>query len=49
MYNVLGQEVFKSYYDSLEVDIDISNLSSGAYFVKTSLSGVIKTSRIIKQ
>lgn len=53
IFNVLGQEIRKQNFDdatSLEVNVNMHNLTSGTYFVKVLLSGDrIKTIKIIKK
>lgn len=48
LYNVLGQEVVANQFNSNSVTIDISNLQTGVYVVKTLIAGVTSTSRIVK-
>jgi hypothetical protein len=48
LYNVLGQEVVASQFNSNSVTLDISNLQTGVYVVKTLIAGVTSTSRIVK-
>ena len=49
VYNMLGQEVMRLAPNSLDAEVDMSPLLTGAYFVKVSVSGATKTVRIIKQ
>jgi hypothetical protein len=49
VYNMLGQEVLKTAPNTLESEINMSDLSNGAYFVKVTINDVTKTVRIIKQ
>jgi len=49
MYNMLGQEVLRANPNSLDSDIDMSNLANGSYFVKVTIANVTETIRVIKQ
>ena len=49
LFNVLGQKVVSKNYNSNSVIVNISNLQSGIYIVKTTINGVITTSRIMKK
>ncbi len=49
LFNVLGQEVVTKYPNSNSVTIDIANLQTGVYIVKTMIGGVSSTSRIVKK
>jgi len=49
VYNLIGQEVLRDAPVANERTLDISNLQTGAYFVKVTVDGVQKTTRIIKQ
>ncbi|WP_299117916.1 T9SS type A sorting domain-containing protein [uncultured Winogradskyella sp.] len=49
MYNMLGQEVIRLSPNSVDTEVDMSSLLSGAYFVKVSIQGATKTIRVIKQ
>ncbi len=49
LYNVLGQEVLTKNPNSNSVTIDIANLQTGVYVVKTMIGGVSATSRIVKK
>ena len=48
-YNMLGQEVLRLSPNTVNTEVDMSSLVSGAYFVKVSIQGATKTVRIIKQ
>lgn len=48
LFNVLGQEVLTKYPNSNSVTLDIANLQTGVYVVKTMIGGVLSTSRIVK-
>jgi len=48
-YNMLGQEVLRLSPNTVNAEVDMSSLLSGAYFVKVSIQGATKTVRIIKQ
>ncbi|ARV08138.1 hypothetical protein BTO05_00215 [Winogradskyella sp. PC-19] len=49
MYNMLGQEVLRLSPNSVNVTVNMANLSTGAYFAKVSILGNTQTVRIIKQ
>ena len=48
-YNMLGQEVLRLSPNTVNTEVDMSSLTSGAYFVKVSIQGATKTIRVIKQ
>lgn len=49
VFNMIGQEVYTEIANSLKVNLDMSNLQSGAYFVKITMDNVTKTIRVIKE
>ncbi|REG85946.1 T9SS type A sorting domain-containing protein [Winogradskyella sediminis] len=49
MYNMLGQEVLRATPNTVDSDLDMSNLQTGTYFVKVTIANVTKTIRVIKQ
>lgn len=49
MYNMLGQEVLRATPNTVDSDLDMSNLQTGTYFVKVTIGNVTKTVRVIKQ
>ncbi|NNK87266.1 MAG: T9SS type A sorting domain-containing protein [Flavobacteriaceae bacterium] len=49
VYNMLGQRVMDLRPDTTDLQVDMSTLSQGSYFVKLSIDGVIETIRIIKK
>jgi hypothetical protein len=49
IYNVLGQEVLTKSINANEGKIDVSNLTSGTYFVKVISNDLTKTIKIIKR
>ena len=49
MYNMLGQEVLRATPNTVDSDLDMSNLATGAYFVKVTIANVTETIRVIKQ
>ena len=49
LFNVLGQEVLAKNPNSNSVTLDIANLQTGVYVVKTMIGGVLSTSRIVKK
>ena len=48
LFNVLGQEVLAKNPNSNSVTLDIANLKTGIYVVKTIIGGVSSASRIVK-
>jgi len=48
IYNMLGQEVMEIMPNTISINVDISNLSVGAYFVKVTINNVTKTIRVVK-
>ncbi|WP_179019982.1 T9SS type A sorting domain-containing protein [Winogradskyella forsetii] len=49
VYNMLGQEVLTAMPNSVDSDLDMSNLQTGTYFVKVTIANITKTIRVIKQ
>jgi len=49
IYNMLGQKVVGATPNALSSDVNMSNLNSGAYFVKVTINGATETVRIIKE
>lgn len=49
IYNMLGQEVLRTSPNTLESDVQMNELQSGAYFVKVTINNVTETIRVIKQ
>lgn len=51
VYNILGQELITQLGEVLKVDVDVSELQSGVYFVKTTLldNRVFETYQFIKK
>ncbi|WP_405573646.1 choice-of-anchor J domain-containing protein [Winogradskyella sp. Asnod2-B02-A] len=49
VYNMLGQEMYRTAPNSISSELDMSNLSTGTYFVKVTIESVINTIRVIKQ
>lgn len=49
VFNLLGQEVFSKTATTNISQIDLSNLARGAYMVKVTTEGFVKTIRIVKQ
>ncbi len=47
--NLMGQEVISMEPNTMNVSLDIANLSNGIYIVKTTINGVTTTSKITKQ
>ena len=48
VYNLLGQKVMEEKTNSNSVQLDMSTLSAGSYFVKVSSDNKVKTLKIIK-
>jgi len=48
LYNVLGQEVLARTSNGNSVTLDVANLQTGVYVVKTMIGGVTATSRLVK-
>ena len=48
IYNMLGQEVKSARPSSIETTVDMSNLSSGTYFVKAQVGDAIGTFKVVK-
>tara|TARA_R110002012_G_scaffold319389_3_gene539839 strand:+ start:49699 stop:52434 length:2736 start_codon:yes stop_codon:yes gene_type:complete len=48
VYNMLGQEVLRTAPNTVASEVDMSNLQTGAYFVKVTIGGATKTIRVIK-
>lgn len=49
LFNVLGQEVLSKNPNSNSITLDIANLQTGVYVVKTIIGGVSSTSRVVKK
>lgn len=49
MYNMLGQQVLRVMPNTIDSELDMSNLQTGTYFVKVTIANVTKTIRVIKQ
>ncbi|MFK7783260.1 T9SS type A sorting domain-containing protein [Psychroserpens sp.] len=49
VYNMLGQEVLRATPNTLESNLNMNELSQGAYFVKVTIDNVTETVRILKQ
>jgi hypothetical protein len=49
VFNLLGQEVMVAAPNAVQTTLDISNLNSGVYLVRTTSQGKIATSRLIKR
>lgn len=48
LFNVLGQEVLTKTSNSNSVTLDVANLQTGVYVVKSTIGGVISTSKMVK-
>lgn len=49
MYNMLGQEVLRATPNTIDSELDMSQLQTGAYFVKVTIANITQTIRVIKQ
>lgn len=49
VFNLLGQKVVSAKFNSNLAQVDMSNLSEGAYMVKVTSNGQVKTIKVIKQ
>jgi len=49
VYNMLGQEVIRTAPNTVNSDLDMSNLQPGAYFVKVTIENTTKTIKVIKK
>ncbi|WP_296383987.1 T9SS type A sorting domain-containing protein [Winogradskyella sp.] len=49
IYNVLGQVILSATPNAVNSDVDMSALSTGAYFVQVTIANTTKTIRVIKQ
>lgn len=48
IYNVLGQQVYGAKVNALTSQVDMSQMASGAYFVKVNINGTEGTVKVIK-
>lgn len=48
VYNMLGQEVLNNIPNTVESTVDMSNLKTGAYFVKVTIDNKTETIRVIR-
>lgn len=48
VYNMLGQEVLRTAPNAVVSEVDMSNLQTGAYFVKVTVGNTTETIRVIK-
>jgi len=48
IYNILGQEVYSAKLGAMTSQIDMSQMASGAYFVKVNINGTEGTVKVIK-
>jgi len=48
VYNLLGQEVYRANINALTTTIDMSRLSSGAYFVKVNVGAIEGVIKVLK-
>jgi len=49
VFNLLGQKVSYNKFNANQAQVDMSNLSDGAYMVKVTSNGQVKTIKVIKQ
>jgi len=48
IYNVLGQQVYSAKVNAMTSTVDMSQMASGAYFVKVNINGTEGTVKVIK-
>ncbi|WP_055443529.1 T9SS-dependent choice-of-anchor J family protein [Lacinutrix himadriensis] len=48
VYNMLGQEVLRTAPNAMNTEVNMSNLQTGAYFVKVTIGNATETVRVIK-
>lgn len=48
IFNVLGQEVYRADINAMTSQVDMSQMASGAYFVKVNINGTEGTVKVIK-
>ena len=48
IFNVLGQEVYTAKVNAMTSQVDMSQMASGAYFVKVNIGGTEGTVKVIK-
>lgn len=49
IYNILGQEVVRMAPNAISSDVDMTELSNGAYFVKVTINDKTETIKVIKK
>src|SRR5690554_3251264 len=49
VYNMLGQQVLRTAPNTVNSDVDMSNLQAGTYFVKVTIENATKTIKVIKK
>lgn len=49
VYNMLGQEVVRATPNTVNTEVNMSNLQPGAYFVKVTVDNTTKTIKVIKK
>lgn len=49
VFNILGQEVLRSNPNAIDTEVDMTELNTGAYFVKVTINDKIETIKIIKK
>ncbi|WP_456437640.1 T9SS type A sorting domain-containing protein [Psychroserpens sp.] len=49
VFNMLGQEVLRATPNTLESNLNMNELSQGAYFVQVTINNITETVRILKQ
>jgi hypothetical protein len=49
IYNVLGQKVIDKNYNATQVQLNLSDLPSGSYIVKSTINNQVNTTTILKQ
>ncbi len=49
VYNMLGQEVLRTKPNTVQAEIEMSNLQAGTYFVKVTVENSNKTIKVVKK
>ena len=49
VYNMLGQEVVRIAPNTIDTEVDMSNLQIGTYFVKVTINNATKTIKVLKK
>ncbi|WP_353778554.1 FG-GAP-like repeat-containing protein [Winogradskyella sp. 3972H.M.0a.05] len=49
IHNIIGQEVYRSTHNATDLELNMSQLTTGSYFVKVSTDSASETIRVLKQ